>query len=69
MSLIVGSDLDDFKKSTTSLQEVIKAYDSPLGTPPKIDLVADLYSGSALVGHYDEIGPSDCSDLFRSLNT
>jgi hypothetical protein len=37
--------------------------------PSKIDLAADLYSGSALAAHYDEIGPSDCSDLFRSLNT
>jgi hypothetical protein len=27
---------------------VIEAYDSPLGTPPKIDLAADLYSGSSL---------------------
>jgi hypothetical protein len=69
MSLITRSDLDDLKKSTTSLQEVIKAYGSPLGTPPKIYLVADLYSDSALVAHYDEIVPSDCSDFFTSLNT
>jgi hypothetical protein len=29
-------------KFTIPLQEVIKAYDSPPGTPPKIDLAADL---------------------------
>jgi hypothetical protein len=46
MSSIVRSDLDDFKKSITSLQEVIKAYGSPLITPLKIDLATDLYSGS-----------------------
>jgi hypothetical protein len=45
------------------------AYGSPPGTPPKIDLIVDLYSGSAVAVHYDEIGPSDCSDLFMSLNT
>jgi hypothetical protein len=69
MSLIVGSNLDDLKKSTTPLQEVIKAYGSPPGTPQKIDLAANLYSASVLAAHYDEIGPFDCSDLFRSLNT
>jgi hypothetical protein len=69
MSLIARSDLDDFKKSTTSLKEVIKAYDSPLGAPPKIDHTTDLYSGSALAAHYDKIGPFDCSYLFRSLKT
>jgi hypothetical protein len=69
MGLIARSDLDDFKKPTTSLQKVIKAYDSPPGTPPKIDLIVDLYSSSTVAVHYDEIGPSDCSDLFMSLNT
>jgi hypothetical protein len=58
MSPIVGSDLDDLKKSITSLQEVIKAYDSPPGTPLKIDLAIDLYSVSALAAHYDEMSPS-----------
>jgi hypothetical protein len=69
MSLIVRSDLDDFNKSITSLQEVIKAGSSPPGTPMKIDLAIDLYSGSALAAHYDEMGTSDSNDLFRSLNT
>jgi hypothetical protein len=69
MSPIIGSNIDDFKKSTTSLQEVIKAYDSLSETPTKIDLDTDLYSGSALATHYDAMGPSDSSDLFRSLNT
>jgi hypothetical protein len=69
MSSITGSDLDNFKKSTTSLQEVIKTYDSPPGTSSKIDLTTDLYSGSALAAHYDEMSPSDSGDLFRSLNT
>jgi hypothetical protein len=35
----------------------------------KRDLVANLYSDSTLAGDYDEMGPSDSSDLFRSLNT
>jgi hypothetical protein len=69
MSPIVESNLDNFKKSTTSLQEVIKAYGSPPGTPPKIDLTTDLYSVSILAAHYDKMGPFDSSDLFRSLNT
>jgi hypothetical protein len=69
MSPIVRSVSDNFKKSTTSLQEVVKAYDSPLGSPPKIDLVTDLYFGSALAANYDEIVPSDSSDIFKSLNT
>jgi hypothetical protein len=68
-SAITGSVSDNFKKATTSLQEVTKAYDSPAETPPKIDLVTDLYSGSALAANYDEMGPFDSSDLFRSLNT
>jgi hypothetical protein len=68
-SLIIGSISDDFKKATTSLQEVTKIYASPLGSPLKIDLSTDLYSGSALAVDYDEMGPSDSSDLFRSLNT
>jgi hypothetical protein len=33
------------------------------------DLATDLYSGSTLAVHYDEIGSSDCSELFKSLNT
>jgi hypothetical protein len=69
MSPIIESDLDDFKKSITSLQEVIKACDSPPGTPLKIDLATDLYFSSALAAHYDEMGPSDSSEFFRSLNT
>jgi hypothetical protein len=68
MNPIARLDIDNIKKSITSLQEV-KAYDSPPITPPKIDLATNLYSGSALAAHYDEIGPSDCRDLFRSLNT
>jgi hypothetical protein len=48
---------------------MIKARASPLGTPSKIDLATDLYSGSVLAAHYDEMGPSDSSGLFRSLNT
>jgi hypothetical protein len=68
MSPIARLVSDDFKKSITSLQEVIKADSSP-GTPPKIDLTTDLYSGSILAAHYGEMGPSDSSDLFRSLNT
>jgi hypothetical protein len=35
----------------------------------KKDFTAELYSGSALPANYDEMGPSDSSDLFRSLNT
>jgi hypothetical protein len=69
MSLIIGSVLDDFKKSTTLLQEVIKAKSSPPGTSLKIDLATNLYSGFALVAHYGEMGPSDFSDLVKSLNT
>jgi hypothetical protein len=69
MSPIIGSDLDGFKKSTTSLLEVIKTYDSHSGNPLKIDLATDLCSSSTLAAHYDEIDPSDSSDLFRSLNT
>jgi hypothetical protein len=69
MSSINRSDSDDFKKSRTLLQEVIKAYDFPLGTPPKIDLATDLYSGSNLVSHYDNMDLFDSSDLFTSLNT
>jgi hypothetical protein len=68
-SSIVGSVSDDFKKATPSLQDVTKAYDSPPGTPPKIDLTTYLYSGSALAAHYDEMAPFDSSDIFRSLNT
>jgi hypothetical protein len=48
---------------------VIKAYDSPPGTPLKIDLTTDLYSVFALAAHYDEMSPSDSSDHFRPLNT
>jgi hypothetical protein len=66
---MAGLVLDDFNKSTTSLQEVIKTSGSPPGTPSKIDLATDLYSVSALVAHYDEMDPSDSSDLFMSLNT
>jgi hypothetical protein len=69
MSPIVGLVSDDFKKSTTSLQKVIKEYGSPPGTTLRIDLTTDLYSDSALAAQYDEMGPSDSSDLFRSLNT
>jgi hypothetical protein len=69
MSPIVRSDLDDFKKSITPLQEVIKTYDSPPETPPKIYLAIDVYSGSALAAHYDEMGSFDSSNIFRSLNT
>jgi hypothetical protein len=69
MSPIARSDLDDSQKSTTSLQEVIMVWGSPLGTPPKRDLATDLYSSSTLAAHYDKMGPSDSSDLFRSLNT
>jgi hypothetical protein len=69
MSPITELVSEDFKKSTTSLQEVIKAYDSPPGTHSKIDLAIDLYFGSALEAHYDEMGPSDSNDIFRSLNT
>jgi hypothetical protein len=48
---------------------MIKAYASPPGTPPKIDLDTDLYLGSDLVSHYDKMGPSDFSNIFRLLNT
>jgi hypothetical protein len=68
-SPIVGSVSDNFKKTTTSLQEVTKAYDSPRGSPPKIDLATDLYYGYALAADYDKMCPSYSSDLFRSLNT
>jgi hypothetical protein len=68
MSPIAGSVSDELNKSTTSLQEVIKAYGSPPRTPQKIDLITDLYSGSTLAVNYVEMGPSDSSDLFRSLN-
>jgi hypothetical protein len=68
-------------KSAISLSEAIRfrrlkeiynvttKSDSPPGTPPKIYLATELYSASALAAHYDEIGPSDYSDLFKSLNT
>jgi hypothetical protein len=68
-NLIARSISDGIKKTTASLQEMTKAYDSPLGSPPKIDLVTDLYSVSALAADYDEMGSSDSNDLFRSLNT
>jgi hypothetical protein len=68
-SLIAGSISHNFKKATTSLQEVTKAYGSPLGCPSKIDLATDLYSGFALATDYDKTGPPDSSDIFRSLNT
>jgi hypothetical protein len=67
-SLIGGLISDDFKKDTTSLQEVTKAYDSPLEPPPKIDIATDLYSDSTIAANYDEMGQSDSNDLFRSLN-
>jgi hypothetical protein len=50
-------------------KSVIKAWGFTPGTPPKIDLATDLYSGSALTAHYDKMGPSDSSNLLRSLNT
>jgi hypothetical protein len=37
--------------------------------PSEKDLATDIYSGSALAAHYDEIDPSNFSHLFRSLNT
>jgi hypothetical protein len=37
--------------------------------PSKKDIATDLYSGSALATHYDEMSPFDFSGLFRSLNT
>jgi hypothetical protein len=37
--------------------------------PSRIDLTTDLYSGSALAAHYNKMGPSNSSDLFRLLNT
>jgi hypothetical protein len=69
MSAIARSVSNGFKKSTTSLQEVIRAWGSPSGTPLEIDLTADLYSGSTLVANYDKISPPDPNNLFRSLNT
>jgi hypothetical protein len=68
-SPITRSVLDNFKKVTTSLQEVTKAYGSPPESPPKIDLATKLYSSSALAADYDKMGPSNSNDLFRSLNT
>jgi hypothetical protein len=50
-------------------KRVIKAYAPPSGTPPKIDLATDLYWGCALATHYGEMGRSDSSELFSSLNT
>jgi hypothetical protein len=67
-SLNAVSVSDDFKKATTSLQEVTKSKGSTLGSPKK-DLATDLYSGSSLTVDYDEMGSSDFSNLFRSLNT
>jgi hypothetical protein len=69
MSPIVGSVSYDFKKSTTSIQEVIKVYDSTPGTPPKIDIATDLYFGSTPATNYDEMSPSDSNNIFRPLNT
>jgi hypothetical protein len=37
--------------------------------PSEKDLATDLYSGSALAAHYDGMGPSNSSNLFRSSNT
>jgi hypothetical protein len=37
--------------------------------PFEKDLATDLYSGSIVAAHYDEMSPSDSSELFRSLNT
>jgi hypothetical protein len=50
-SPIAESVSDNFKKSITSVQEVIKTSGSPPGTPQKIDLATYLYSGSALAAH------------------
>jgi hypothetical protein len=58
-----------FKKSMALLQQMIKAWGSPSGTPPKMDLAADLYSSSTQVANYNGIGPPDSNGLFRSLNT
>jgi hypothetical protein len=48
---------------------MIRAWGSPLGIPPEMDLAVELYFGSTLVANYDEIGPPDPNKLFRSLNT
>jgi hypothetical protein len=69
MSPIARSVSDDFKKFTTSLQEVIRAWGSPSGTPLETDLTVYLYSGSTLVANYNGISPLDPSDLFRAGNT
>jgi hypothetical protein len=44
MSPIVKSVLYDFKKATTSLQEVIKAWGSPLGPPLKRKISLQNYT-------------------------
>jgi hypothetical protein len=46
-----------------------QGMDISFGTPPKIDLDADLYSGSTLVTNYDGIGSPDPNGIFRPLNT
>jgi hypothetical protein len=74
---------NSLNKSTISLSAAIEALGSPLGPNPESDLETNIYSGStpiaikmssiagwlSLVANYDEMGSSDFSDLFRSLNT
>jgi hypothetical protein len=74
---------NSLNKSTISLSAVIRALGSPLGPHPESDLETDIYSGStpigtrrvrsldgsALAANYDEMDPSDSSNLFRLLNT
>jgi hypothetical protein len=37
--------------------------------PSEKDLATDLYPGFVLTANYDEMGPSNFSDLFRLLST
>jgi hypothetical protein len=74
---------NSLNKSTISLSAAIEALGSPLGPNPESDLETNIYSVStpiaikmssiagwlSLVANYDEMGSSDFSDMFRSLNT
>jgi hypothetical protein len=74
---------NSLNKFVISLSAANGALGSPLGPNLESDLETDLYSGSTPIAiktssiagwlcpssNYDEMGPSDSSSLFRSLNT
>jgi hypothetical protein len=61
----LSDQLQQLKKSVTSLSVAIRALGSPLGPHPESDLVIDLYSGSTPIANMDMFG---CQISFNSLN-